>query len=370
MTGPGPSDWLPGQLARLLAWRRQLQGRYDATTASLFRHAWHKGGGLRALLEWLRFRRELGQPLDPVSVQTLRQTLGEARGPLAWQAVELLLEADPAACPAAGVVQDRLEPCADFSPPLARALHDVGRPLGRRAARLADLHRSQVQWRSDFAGFLRGCRGQTCVVGNAGSLNGAGLGAQIDAHRCVVRFNRWCGEDSAAEDLGARLDVWVCTPRFLPQAMSLGRGLPRWLVLTGPDACYGRAGRGVDWGLVLELLDAGVKVLTIPLPVWAEMVAELGAPPSAGVLFLAWAQHCLDGPSGLSITGFDLVGVRTSGYHHAGASLRPGRRHAWGRESALLEVWKGRGLRSLGPSGGAGSDSGKERGVTPAEDAR
>ena len=351
--GAAPSRWLPGRLARLLAWRRQLQGRYDATTAGLFRHAWHKGGRMRGLVEYLRFRRELGEAVDPVAARTLKRMLADAPGPLAYQAVELLLEADAATLTAAEAVLDRLRPYAEGSPPVASALSAAGRTLSPQAERLVGLHRGQAPWRSEFADLLRRSRDRTCIVGNAGSLNGAGLGAQIDAHGCVVRFNRWCSQASAVADLGRRLDVWVCTPRFLPQAISLDCGLPRWLVLTGPDARYRRAGRGVDWGLVLELLDAGVKVLTIPLPVWAELVARLGAPPSAGVSFVAWVQHCTGGLAGFSIAGFDIASAGTSGYHHAGARLQPGRRHAWGREAALLEAWKGQGLRSLRPAGGA-----------------
>jgi hypothetical protein len=74
---------------------------------------------------------------------------------------------------------------------------------------------------------------------------------------------------------------------------------------------------------------------------------SLGAPPSAGVLFLAWAHRLLGDFEHLVIAGFDIASAGTKGYHHAGPAIRGGRRHAWEREKALLDEWRNQGLRSL-----------------------
>ena len=96
------------------------------------------------------------------------------------------------------------------------------------------------------------------------------------------------------------------------------------------------------------MLDAGVKVLTVPLPVWGDLVRTVEAPPSAGLTFLAWAGGMLGGFERLAIAGFDIASMRTKGYHHAGGRVRAGRRHAWNSEKALLDAWKNNGLRCLG----------------------
>ncbi len=344
---PGPIDWLPGWAARLIAWRRHSLGCYDARTAGYYRHVWARQNRLGGLVEWLRFRRELGLPLDQEMANRLLHALGDARGRVAWQAVELLLEANALGGAAEVERLAWLSPHAEHSPPIAHYLHSVGVALTPRAGKLAALHECQPQWRLAFAEYLFGCQGDICVVGNAGSMNGSGLGAAIDDHRLVVRFNHWASTSAAQEDLGSRLDVWVCAPKFLPEVFPLKRGLAPWMVVTGPDARYDRAGLDVDWDVVLDMLDAGAKVLTIPQSVWCDPVAWIGAPPSAGVLFLAWARRFVEGFDRLKIAGFDVASADTRGYHHAGRRFRPVRRHDWARERELIDCWKSEGLRCL-----------------------
>lgn len=49
------------------------------------------------------------------------------------------------------------------------------------------------------------------IVGNAPSSRGAGLGAWIDSHDIVVRFNE-CALNDYARDLGSRTDILVTNP--------------------------------------------------------------------------------------------------------------------------------------------------------------
>lgn len=352
MMSQGPARWLPGWIARVNAWRRQARGRYDDETAAWFRHAWRRSGKLTGLVEWLQFRRELGFPVDPRAAARLCDALADARGPLARQVAELLLEVQALTGAARRDELAWLAGHADVSPPIAALMRDIGTDLSQQAARLADLYAQQDMWRAEFCDRLARCDGSVCVVGNAASLVGSGLGPVIDRQAMVVRFNRWRSGSASEDDLGSRLDVWVCTPRFLPQLARMGGVLPTWLVLSGPDVRYQRAGRGVDWDLVVALLDQGVKVLTVPLTVWRGVVEPLGAPPSAGVLMLAWARRCIVDVGRLSFVGFGSTGSGGA-YHHASARMRPGRRHAWVAEAALLRAWQHDGMRALTFGNGA-----------------
>lgn len=354
-TVPGPSSApprsrtrMPAWMARVLARHGQLRGRYDAITAARFEQAWQRSRRFSDLVAWLAFLRELGWTADALQAGTLRGALDGRRGALAVRGIELLHAAGGRAL-AAGAAHDWLVPHAETSPPIAHLLARRNAGLSPRARRLAGLHAAQAAWRSELAAVLAGAE-PVCVVGNAGSLNGAGLGGRIDAHRQVVRFNQWRGPASSPRDLGARLDVWVCAPRFLAGLEGLPDELPRWVVLSGPDARYRRAGRPVEWDLVLGMLDAGVKVLTVPLDDWQRLVGAVRAPPSAGLLFLAWAARTLGGLDRLVVAGFDIASARTKGYHHAGRGLHGGRRHAWEREKTLLDAWLAAGLQRL--SGG------------------
>jgi len=343
----GARTWLARGLARY----RQWLGRYDERTEAWFRHAWQRSGDVADLLQYLQFRRECGRLPTPDLISALHHRVNALQGPALRQAAERLLEAGAMPAEATAGLGPRLSPWAAQSPPIAVWLGEGGVELEPEVRRLADWHRQQPGLREAFGAYLRGQDKGICVVGNAGSLVGGGLGEHIDRHGLVVRFNRYRSEAAAPVDLGRRLDVWVCAPKFLPEAaaMAQGRFNVVWLVLSGPDVRYHRAGAALDWAHVAALLHAGVKVITVPLGVWGGLVDRLGAPPSAGILMLSWV-HALRGDwDGLMIAGFDGARVRGHAYHHAGRG-RPGRRHAWDRERALLADWRRQGLRALGAS--------------------
>jgi hypothetical protein len=339
---------MPARLAWLLGWRRALAGRYDAGTETLFRHAWTRGGGRRHLLDWLRFRRERGRVVSGEQVMGLARLNAGHRDALAWRAWELIVEQLPEALAKSGQSLDWLVPYAQRSPPIAAALLRASVRLDASSTRLAELCERQGVWRSELFAWLIGAKGRLCVVGNAGHLSGSGLGEEIDAHECVLRFNKWRSDRSSrAGDLGDRLDVWVCNPTFVPQALRQGFPVPRWVVLTGPDALYNRAGKGEDWVALLRLRDAGAQVVTFPLAVWGGLVEILGAPPSAGLMMLEWMRREFGGLDGVTIAGFGTRASVDERYHHAGRQMRPGRRHDWLAEAGLLDAWEGEGMRRL-----------------------
>jgi hypothetical protein len=195
----------------------------------------------------------------------------------------------------------------------------------------------QESWRAEFRQWLQArCQQGLCVVGNGGTLLGAGLGRWIDSHGVVVRFNRFQGAASTAVDIGHRLDVWVTSA---DQDIAVPSGVP-WIVVSGPEMAF----RLQNWGRFADSLSSRSKVLTVPLPPWRELVAELQAPPSAGLLFLAWARSLMGGWTSLQAVGFAGVRAGARPYHHANIRHRPGARHHWAAELQVLRRWQEEGL--------------------------
>jgi hypothetical protein len=299
-------------LLRWVARRRRAAGWYDGRTLALFRRAWVRGGGAASLLDYAIFRRDLGLPLAKRHTPLLRQAQAQLSKRRKRLVADLLAEADGLSVnPSAGL------------------------PLGETQA---EIRAMQEAWRAEFGKWLQAQgEGGVCVVGNGGKLLGAGLGLLIDGQGAVVRFNRFRGADSAPEDIGERVDVWVTAPGFAGPAPA---GV-RWVVVSGADMAF----RLQDWRRFDEPLRCGSKVLTVPLEHWRELVAQLQAPPSAGVLFLAWARSSLGSWAPVRAVGF-AGGMGEGGhYHHADASHRPASRHHWPAERAVLRRWQEEGLR-------------------------
>ncbi len=299
--------------ARLLRQARQRrgQGRYDRETLRLFRRAAARRDP-RARLAYLLFRRDLGHCLRPRHVAPLLEGLDDLSRSQRWRAAALLSEIDAAP----EQIWEHVRP---------------GPGLTLAAPR-------QRPWRDAFRQQIIDSRGHgIVVVGNAGSLIGSEAGSRIDDTGTVVRFNRCRGARSRAEDLGTRTSVWVASPGYRGPAPSDAE----WVVLSGPDMCFGLR----DWTLHAPRLEQGRPVLTVPLDVWRSLVGRLCAPPSAGVLMLAWLRELTGSWEGISAAGIGQ-GARAR-YHHAHRSRRNTARHDWETEAALVRHWTQAGLRLL-----------------------
>lgn len=346
----GQGDWLDGWLERWIdrlppwvlaavgGWRRR-RGRYDPTTLRLFERAAQRAPGRGHRLRLARFRRDLGLVPDSLLLAELARYPLRGGATATRRLVSLLLESDRLDADAQALRRTLL-PLAGSSPPLAHWLTEHGIDLPPRPKALARIEACQAQWRDEFTALLRQHAGAIAVVGNAAKLRGTGLGEAIDRAAMVVRFNRYASAHTRVQDQGARLDVWVCAPGFLHTAADPGPGTARWLVVSGPDMRY----QLVDWGPLELVLAQGIKVLTVPLPVWGELVEELQAPPSAGLLSLAWARELLGGVAGLQVAGFGHDGLLSTAYHRARPGQRAGGRHNWPGECAILWRWIDEGL--------------------------
>ncbi|MEK8045692.1 glycosyltransferase family 29 protein [Ideonella margarita] len=315
---------------RWQAWRHRQAGHYNANTLRLFWRVWLDDRQPAALVRLALFRRDLGRPLPQRWVAGVVAALPDLPPALRHRAIGLLAEVAPHRL--AGLKPAWLQ-AASALPGVAAAL-----PTSSLLCGASPVQSSPAA----FAAWLAS-QANVMVVGNAASLRGSGLGAAIDAHAAVVRFNHWQQADAPASDIGARCDVWVVSPGHQGPVPA---GL-RWAIVSGPDVAF----QVRRWPLLDELQAAGVPVLTVPLPVWRGLVAELSAPPSAGVLALAWMQALRPtGWQGMSVAGVGVGGERgAAAAHHIVRSgeRRVGQRHDWPAEAALLVAWQAQGLLRL-----------------------
>jgi hypothetical protein len=332
---PSWSRWAPLLLLRWGAQLRRYRGRYDPFTLALFRRIWARSRHPRALLAYVMFRRDLGLPLMKWHVPLLAQALGQLSRSQRRFALNLLAEAQ-----------------SSSAQPSAVLTTNGGRGKGGENSIEASIRAKQTDWRPDFANWLRQRSANgICVVGNANRMIGAGLGDEIDQHGVVVRFNQFRESSSSLADIGTRMDVWVTSPGF---SGAVPPGV-EWVVVSGPEMAF----RLQDWRRFEAPQRLGVKILTVPLQPWSELVKRFEAPPSAGLLFLAWSQTLLGSWSPIRALGF---GVTNDGdpSQHVLAHHRPSGRHNWPAEQTLLRAWQAKGLRVQ--VGVAGTDPGFSQG--------
>lgn len=335
--------WLPSTLSYFWGSHRRNRGFYDALTRQL-----HSSSGparsVGALIRQTAYERDLGIAPSRVRCEELLRLAGLGSQNVSerqmFRYVNLLLEGSAAHEP---VLQGRfdetlgvafshaqLHRLASHSPAVAALLARRDESLSSQSALLAGLHQSQSQWRSEFLTLIRDNERSVCVVGNSPNLRGAGEGTAIDAHPIVVRFNRCSSDWLPEQDAGRKLDVWVRAPG-LELVAPPNSELPAWVILSGADLRYQMR----NWSRVLPLLRSGVKVLTVPLPTWGRLAAQLQAPPSAGLLIWHWLLEELKRPASVRVLGFQQFGVGTKNRTRA--------RHNWPAEDRVIQQ-----LRSIG----------------------
>lgn len=323
--------------AAYLAWKAARQrrlGHYDRKMLAAVAAAWRLAPSAERLLTYALLRRDMGLPLPSRWVELVRASLGRLRS--ARRRLALGLLAEHGAHTLDGLPEAWLQ---DASSLPALAQYGTGT---MPQSLLQRLHANQTEWRQQFASWLaeRSLTGPVAVVGNAATLEGAELGAAIEACSAVLRFNRCGVEANYAADVGSRTDVWVVSPAYRGPIPS---GI-RWVLVTGPDMRY----RLQDWSMVMPLLAADRPVITFPLEIWRQLVGSLQAPPSAGMLTLAWLSRLLAGPwSSLHVAGIG-TGLSVAGrYHRTNKQQSAASRHNWIAEQSLVSDWAQQGLVRL-----------------------
>lgn len=332
------TPWLnflnPGRFAA----QRRKQGLYDQKTYNLYkRWAW---SSLRARIQWCKFALEYQGGLPERAVlgeKILAAELGER---LLFDALNCSLAAGLEPAIDSGALlrhTDKLISVAGHSPAIASWLQRKGIELPTEARQLAVVDQQQMAWRNDFLTHVLKSSKNLCVVGNAGVLEGSALADVIDAHDYVFRFNHFAPEESSARralqrDTGTRLSGWVAAPNLSPPFY--GTETARWLLLSGPDIRY----RLFDWNKWLGFLVRDIPLITFPLSTWSWLVQQLKAPPSAGLLFLAWLLEHAGSDSSVNIAGFQLEAIADR-YHLVLKNHQAVTRHNWEGERVLIRKW-------------------------------
>ncbi len=278
----------------LEARRRRAAGDYSRRTLGLYAKAWQSLQTHHSLLHYCFFVHELGYSLPGA----LCSALTESQAVLSAKQKEL----------AASILSES------------------------RRARQAEL-------RTEFATWIRGLSACTiAVVGNSASLLGRRQSSDIERASCIVRFNHW---QAAPEDVGRRTDLWVRSPLDIQATDSkVPTPRPHWVAVSGPEM----SARKPAWDEWDGLHDG--RLLSFPLQVWRPLVRSLGAPPSAGILTLAWLRAIRKSWNGIEVFGIGYSGGR---YHAAKKNHRPSHRHRWREEVKVLRGWAAEGLLVQGP---------------------
>jgi hypothetical protein len=86
----------------------------------------------------------------------------------------------------------------------------------------------------------------------------------------------------------------------------------------------------------------------MPLPIWRDLVHVLKAPPSAGLLVLAWLYSLANcNWQGVAFAGIGTGLAKGQRYHASLARHVASDRHAWEKEVRLVAAWEQQGLNRM-----------------------
>lgn len=187
------------------------------------------------------------------------------------------------------------------------------------------------------------------VVGNSAIERGRGLGAEIEAHDIVIRFNRSDVPIEARVDYGTKCDILVAN-YWVGSQLPQNRDMP--VIVTGKD-----------WEVfthfkpaLMTLSESGVDLMTVPRPVRVALNKALRATASSGIQILALLADLRGSLKGVGVYGFSLVdqvGANPTSANYFRNS-RAAANHNWHGEAMILEALrKGDGLESVAASLGA-----------------
>lgn len=118
------------------------------------------------------------------------------------------------------------------------------------------------------------------VVGNSPSLLTHSHGQYIDSHDVVIRFNNAVLTDSYKRHTGEKTSLRIVSPNLVKRTPHAGMDA---LAISGINIFHGESGY---WDCLANL-PPHVKLAVFDQRIWYELVEQLSAPPSAGLLTLA-----------------------------------------------------------------------------------
>lgn len=300
---------------------------------------------LEVLRDWRRLYAHSKLPLDYVHTVSFQRALGIPPKPRQIKKLQELkaLPALHRAC--LGLYGYQLRQLDNLLAHQRTDLEPAVQPQYRK--QIQHWRQQQTTWAGAFRQRVLQAK-QIAVVGNSPDLKGKGLGKSIDQADLVIRFNHYQSEHTSAADIGKKMNTWVVAPGYngpFPAAYDN-------ILLSGPDMLWWQQNWAHLSQVALDeahrqakLASERTPVLSVPLSVWQALVAELQAPPSAGVLTLAYLRTLLtenqDSQASrlqkLKIYGFSFAQSKSSQYHHADPEHRAVARHNWSAEQIYLK---------------------------------
>lgn len=315
------------------------RGEYNSKTLKLFFKAWYLTDDQNYLIEYIKFRRDLGQPISLQLSKEVLKVWAEISPKNQALIFALLLEANDKRSQKLTLEALKFKQ-RDLLIPATLTLQAVS-TLSHRQQLLLRIYTEQTSWRAALAEvlqtFVRGLG--IHIIGNAGLMLGSGLGAKIDSAGFVVRFNAFEAAPHLQKDLGSAYHAWCVTPSFKAECASN----LSWLLVAGPEMQY----RLADWSYFLPFREKNIPIITLPLEVWRGLVKELQAPPSAGICLLAFFYALLGSWSGIYVAGFGALSDKITDYHYMNPRNKASQRHNWVGEERLIKRWLVEGLTSL-----------------------
>ncbi len=183
----------------------------------------------------------------------------------------------------------------------------------------------------EFAKLVGAHRNSLCIVGNSPCELGSNNGAKIDAYDLVIRFNNFSVEKPFEKDYGTKTNIWV---RSSPGSDVKNRDISGFglIMFSGNFPHY----RG-QWKLHKDYAKTK-QVEFFPSAIWHELIEQLQAPPSAGLLTLYTIFKQIGPIPRGNIFGFSpgqQISEESNAHYFDAAN--PGIRHNWRKEQEILE---------------------------------
>ena len=202
--------------------------------------------------------------------------------------------------------------------------HTATSRLSELALLANDLRSRMYDWEHYIAALPKGL---IAVVGNGPYELGKAHGDEIDACAHVFRFNNAAVNSSYARDYGTRTDCWVISPAYKPKHDNL---IATQMFITGLSLwCR----PGLYWQRFARVSNA--CYFNFPPVAWYQLVAELEAPPSAGLLTVFSLLNTLPEGNSVMTFGINRDEQQLGGNHYNDLSRRSSR-HNWLAEATII----------------------------------
>lgn len=174
-----------------------------------------------------------------------------------------------------------------------------------------------------------------CIVGNSPCERGRGLGAFIDSHDVVIRFNDYSTAPEYSEDYGRKTDIWSRNYTY-QNIWRRDSEKFRHTLLPGLSL-YWRVPNGYQF--LVDHAASGNSAEDVPVRIYHNLMVRVGVPPSSGLLVLYWIFAIRGGLKNVSVFGFSMMdqnGIGPVRYFEDGVVRAKHPPHSWQREWAVF----------------------------------